>query len=258
MGRNPVCYNYRATLISDRSCLKPVDTLRFANWLHNGQPGLVTPVPQDLNSTEDGSYYLNGAMSYSDLIAVTRKANATWVIPTEDEWYKAAYYDPSKPAGAGYWDYPTKSNTTPINTLLDPDPGNHANFYDSYQTGNGTYTIGSPYFRTAVGAFTNSGSPYGTFDQGGNIYEWTEANVFGARGLRGGSYYRTSNGLHAYYRYYYGPTFETCEFGFRVASVPEPGSRAMLAAVAVMALLYWWRRHAGSAGVPPAKKLCQD
>src|SRR3989339_424782 len=28
MGRNPACYNYRATLISSRSCLKPVDTLR--------------------------------------------------------------------------------------------------------------------------------------------------------------------------------------------------------------------------------------
>jgi hypothetical protein len=28
MGRNPVCYSYRATLISYRSCLKPLDTFR--------------------------------------------------------------------------------------------------------------------------------------------------------------------------------------------------------------------------------------
>jgi predicted DNA-binding protein YlxM (UPF0122 family) len=29
MGRNPECYNYRATLISYRSCLKPIDTFRL-------------------------------------------------------------------------------------------------------------------------------------------------------------------------------------------------------------------------------------
>ncbi len=32
-GRRPVYYNYRATLISYRSCLKPIDTLRGANAL---------------------------------------------------------------------------------------------------------------------------------------------------------------------------------------------------------------------------------
>jgi hypothetical protein len=33
MGRNPVCYNYRATLISFRSCLKPLDTFRFLKFV---------------------------------------------------------------------------------------------------------------------------------------------------------------------------------------------------------------------------------
>ena len=82
------------------------DAARFCNWLKNNQP--ATHV-EDSSTTEDGSYYLNGATSRSALMAVTRKANATWVIPTENEWYKAAYYDPNKPGGAGYWDYPTKS-----------------------------------------------------------------------------------------------------------------------------------------------------
>jgi formylglycine-generating enzyme required for sulfatase activity len=35
--------------------------------------------------------------------------------------------------------------------------------------------IGSPYYRMNVGEFENSDSPYGTFDQGGNIWEWNEA-----------------------------------------------------------------------------------
>ncbi len=71
------------------------DAARFANWLHNGQPGFVgydensdaifNPVPQDENSTEDGSYELNGAIDDTALIATTRESDATWVIPTENE-----------------------------------------------------------------------------------------------------------------------------------------------------------------------------
>ena len=73
--------------------------------------------------------------------------------------------------GAGYWDYPTKSNTVPSNVGSDgyTDPGNHANYW------NNGYTLGSPYYRTNVGEFENSASAYGTFDQGGNVWEWNEA-----------------------------------------------------------------------------------
>ena len=53
------------------------DAARFANWLHNGQPTGA----QDLTTTEDGPYYLNGATSDEDLLAVTREDEATWVIP---------------------------------------------------------------------------------------------------------------------------------------------------------------------------------
>ena len=149
------------------------DAARFANWLHNGQPTGA----QDLSTTEDGSYFLDGAMTDAELLAVTRKANATWVIPSEDEWYKAAYHKNDGVTG-NYWDYPTSSNSVPINVLGDPtDPGNNATYYDYYGTGTGGYTIGSPYYRTEVGAHENSDSPYGTFDQGGNVWEWNEANT---------------------------------------------------------------------------------
>lgn len=39
------------------------DACRFANWLNNGQPGLVTPVAQDDNSTEDGAYDMSRGSS---------------------------------------------------------------------------------------------------------------------------------------------------------------------------------------------------
>ena len=42
----------------------------------------------------------------------------------------------------------------------------------------------------------------------------------------------------------YYPTDESDSTGFRVASVPEPGSIIMLAGIAVTALLYWWRKRA--------------
>jgi hypothetical protein len=72
--------------------------------LHNGQPW----GHQDSTTTEDGSYLSNGAVTDAALLAVTRKANATWVLPTLDEWYKAAYYKGGS-TNAGYWLYPTGS-----------------------------------------------------------------------------------------------------------------------------------------------------
>ena len=187
------------------------DAARFANWLHNGQPTGV----QDLSTTEGGSYYLNGATSNTELLAVVRELEATWVIPSEDEWYKAAYHCNDGVTG-NYYDYPTSSDTVPSKDLAGPDSGNNATFNDS------GYTIGSPYYRTEAGAHENSESPCGTFDQGGNVFEWNEAILYSSfRGLRGGSFSSTGVDLHAALRnYYYYPTDEIGYFGFRVAEVP--------------------------------------
>jgi formylglycine-generating enzyme required for sulfatase activity len=141
---------------------------------------------------------------------------------------------------ATYFDYPTVSNTAPSNTL--PDPGNHANFYDSFGTGNNNYTIGSPYYRTEAGVFLNSASPYGTFDQGGNVFEWNETKVIStSRGLRGGSFDGNSYYLKASNRYYITPTLEDYGMGFRVAStIPEPST--LLLVIAAFATLLTVRR----------------
>ena len=54
----------------------------------------------------------------------------TYFIPSENEWYKAAYYDPTLNGGTGgYWTYPTKTNTAPVN-ILSSIGTNNANFYD--------------------------------------------------------------------------------------------------------------------------------
>jgi len=176
---------------------------------------------QDLTTTEDGSYYLNGAISQREFMAVTRKTNALYVIPTEDEWYNAAYHKKDGVTG-NYWDYPTGSDAVPSNDSVDPDPGNNANFDQS------GYTIGSPYYRTEAGEFEDSESPYGTFDQGGNVWEWNEAIVGELyRGLRGGSFGDGSvNYLRASARTYIliYPTDEPDFVRFRVCEVFGPVS----------------------------------
>ncbi|HUT10428.1 MAG TPA: SUMF1/EgtB/PvdO family nonheme iron enzyme [Thermoguttaceae bacterium] len=228
--------SYSYTVAPDREN-RPVnyvswgDAARFANWLHNGQPTGA----QGNGTTEDGAYVLNGAMSQSTLMAIMRQSDATWFLPTENEWYKAAYHKNDGIAG-NYFDYPTASDAVPSNGLIDPDPGNNANFFQ-----NG-YTIGGPYWTTEVGEFENSASPYGTFDQGGNLWEWNES-VYTAglsRGLRGGDWYYDSAYPRATFRSNNNPPYENAYIGFRVASVPEPGSIALLVFGLITGLV-WWR-----------------
>jgi formylglycine-generating enzyme required for sulfatase activity len=188
------------------------DATRFANWLHNGQGGAGT--------TEYGAYTLT-----ADGIAnntITRNAGAQWAITSEDEWYKAAYHDKTAGLEATYFDYPTSSNTAPGQDMADAS-GNNANYY----TAPYVYPIDWPYFTTLVGEFQNSDSPYGTFDQGGNVEEWNEAIIDGySRGMRGGSflYY-----LHAADRNFTDPSNESYASGFRVSQVPEPATMGLLA-----------------------------
>ena len=223
--RSGVSGNY-SYMVADEWANRPVnnvswgDAARYVNWLANGR----RIGAQDATTTEDGSYYLNGARTSAQLQAVTRKQNATFVIPTEDEWYKAAYHKNDGITG-NYWDYPTRGNAVPSNDLLHPDPGNNANFYDYLD-----YTLGGPYWRTEVGALGNSPSPYGTFDQGGNVCEWTETLLLGwARGVRGGSFLTGSGPLRGQEWKYSDPANENDSFGFRIARVPEPVTLGLLA-----------------------------
>ena len=159
------------------------DAARFANWMHNGQPAGL----QDLSTTEDGSYFVNGLHEFNegDLEDVVRNPGATWVIPTEDEWYKAAFHK-NDGVTANYNNVPTGTVNNVSNQVIDPDPGNNATFHIGFDN----ETLGPPYWRTEVGEHENSESPYGTFDQGGNVQEWTEAvPERGIRRLRGGSFF---------------------------------------------------------------------
>ncbi len=188
------------------------DAARFCNWLHNGQPSGA----QDLTTTEDGSYYLDGEVGGAGLALIVRETDATWVIPTEDEWYKAAYHK-NDGVTVNYFDYPTSSDSLPSNHVVEPDPGNSANFYYL------TFTLDGPFWRTEIGEFENSASPYGTYDQGGNVWEWNDSLVTeSTRMLRGGSFGDGGQdiGLRAACRDQgTAPLTENFHIGFRVARV---------------------------------------
>ena len=176
------------------------DALRFANWLHNGVPN----GPQDSYTTEDGAYDMDGDPN------LPRNAGAKVWLLSEDEWYKAAYHKNDGITG-NYWEYPTGTDSMPSNDLIEPDPGNNATYWD------GDYTIDFPYYMTEVGEFENSGSPYDTFDQGGNVWEWNEAIIGANRGLRGTAFNNDGEPLRASVRHSFPPTGEVCYVGFRVA-----------------------------------------
>lgn len=214
-------YSYSiASDLADRpvNCVSYWDACRFANWLSNGQGN---------GSTETGAYTLGGYKGI-DGRAIQRNAGATWAVTSEDEWYKAAYYKGGS-TSAGYWLYPTSSNAAPGQDMADAS-GNNANYY----TAPYAYPIDSGRYFTAGGEFQDSDSPYGTFDQGGNVWEWNEAVTsisggYAYRGLRGGSFLSNSSDLRALSRGYNEPSYELGYFGFRVSYVPEPSSIIALA-----------------------------
>ena len=221
------------------------DSARFVNWLHNGQPiGL-----QAAGTTETGAYTLTGNTGFP-----TRNANWIYGLPSENEWYKAAYYQPASAGGDtdNYWLYPTASNVQPNSRNGSASDPNSANFYrdDNIANGfNGGYavnnsaTVPTPNALTDVGAFSLAGSFYGTFDQGGNVREWDDAIDIeeGGRGLRGGSWSLNENGLRASIRSGLDPVFEGGDMGFRVVMVPEPSVVSCMALG--MAMLAWKRKR---------------
>ncbi len=218
------------------------DAARFANWITNGQPTGA----QGAGTTETGSYTLNGATSNAALNAVTRNANGRYFIPSESEWYKAAYYDPTK-GGSNYYLYPMRTDAVPFSDqppgATSPNPAFAGNFYNNDGSANGYndgYAVSSTTFPsgnalTDVGAYTSALSYYGTFDQGGNLHEWNEALISGSfRGLRGGSWNNFEDSLRASNRYADNPTIEINIVGFRVSEVPEPATVGLLALGGVM------------------------
>jgi len=195
------------------------DAARFTNWLHNGQ----RTGSQNASTTEDGAYTLNGAISGN---AIARNVGATVWLPTENEWFKAVYYDPTHMSGAGgYWLHANQSNSMTSNSIGVPGA---ANYYDGdYAVTQSLSYSSSQNYLTDVGAYgLDSQSYYGLNDMAGNVWEWNDldAESGSSRALRGGSWAFPVEHLRSSGRGVYDPSTEDSNLGFRVASIPEPSA----------------------------------
>jgi len=223
----PGNYKYRTINNDGDSADRPItyvswlDAARFANWMGNGQPS----GPQNNSTTENGAYNLKqnkGQAPERNAINPNTGQAPFFFLPTEDQWYKAAYFSPELNDAGGYYLYATQSNTAPTNT---PSTGgsneaNLANNFIFYTTQSKVYDPLTNYL-TDAGTFSQSRSFYGTTDQAGLVYEWNDLNATPSplRGLRGGYWF--SAGQSAVSTTYSISTIdrESSDAGFRIAAV---------------------------------------
>ena len=196
------------------------EAARFVNWL-NTSKGYQAAYLFD----GSGNFQLwSSARAAGDNLF--RHKNAHFFLPSVDEWYKGAYYDPSKAGGAGYWNFPTGSDEAP--TIVTGGTSGAVTFWSTSQ---------------GPADITNAGSlsPYGTMAQGGNAWEWNESafdyinnDATEVRAHRGGSWDGSWSEMHAAISWVGGfPTTDDdslIDVGFRVAMIPEPSSLSLLLA----------------------------
>jgi formylglycine-generating enzyme required for sulfatase activity len=173
------------------------EAAQFCNYLTSGDKNLGA-YQWSGNNTNPGDF------EGIDRDSAVSTYGITYVIPTEDEWYKAAYY-----TGSGYSTYANGTDTAPIEDV-DSNYG--------WESGAQPWDVGS-----------GTEEQNGTYDMMGNVWECNETLVHDFyRGLRG-TYCEgadedlRSSGLFSLY-----PHHEDYSSGFRVASVPEPCSLVLL------------------------------
>jgi hypothetical protein len=191
---------------------------RYANWLHNGkvneawafQSGAYE-VPQLGNDPE---YYPNGALE--------RSPDAKYWIPSEDEWVKAVYWDPSKDGVGGYWPYPNGTDVPLVPGL----------------PGEGDTPVGLGLdVNIPIGSYPDTMTPWGLLDASGGWLEMTDTAESGlAARTWGSSNASPSDGDSLTINSMGHRRLTTEGAGLRLATnVPTPGSLVTLGCAVVFA-----------------------
>ena len=195
-----------ATSVSWNECA------RYVNWLNirEGHQPAYKFTTSGVN--DDITLWSSSEAWQTDGENLFRHKDAKYFLPSKDEWYKAAYYK-SGSTSAGYWSYPTGSNTSPT------------------AVASGTAADTAVYGGQSGPADVDQAgglSPYGTMGQGGNANEWNETAFDGnndsaveVREGGGGSYASGNGSLLASIRGQFDRSIQINSLGFRIAKV-EP------------------------------------
>jgi len=197
------------------------EAARFVNWL-NTSTGYAAAYKFDPSATgvnDNISLWRVGDAGY-DASNPYRNSLAKYVLPSYNEWYKAAYYNPS----ISYYYNFTNGDTDP--TAVASGTAANTAVYK---------VLSGPADVDQAGGL----SSYGVMGLGGNVLEWEESpfnlnlasiSNSSVRGRRGGHWDSTSLHLLSSSRYPREPYLEDNSAGFRVVSlsssappaVPEP------------------------------------
>lgn len=209
-------YEYTVVEGFENSPLRSINfysSVRFVNWLTNGQPTGV----QDASTTESGVYELGGVTN-PDITTIERNEAAFlaggYALPTFDEWYKAAYYQPAGEGGDSdnYWLYPTSSNDVPVDGV------------DAWFDGHGA----------PLDVRSFQPNFWGVSDLGGNVTEWSESATRGnitKRARLGGRFNGPADASELAATSFLTqtpPQFSFAVMGFRVVAIPEPSTIALI------------------------------
>jgi formylglycine-generating enzyme required for sulfatase activity len=217
-----------------RGAAKPATSIswneaaRFVNWLNTSTGNQAAYKFADGSAVNDNiQLWTSGEAGYDENNKY-RNSLAKYFLPSYNEWYKAAYYDPNKSGVGigGYYDYTTGSDTAPTAVASGTGIGRNGNNEAVHNGQSGPADVNQ------AGGL----SPYGVMGLGGNVFEWEESSLDRAngngdsrRGRRGGSWSGPTSWLSSSDRYDASPDTGNDDFGFRVASlssdvaaVPEP------------------------------------
>jgi formylglycine-generating enzyme required for sulfatase activity len=193
------------------------EAARFVNWLNTSTGGFAAYKFTTAGVNDNIALWTAADTLDYNAANPYRSKRARYVLPSNSEWYKAAYYDPNARI---YWDFPNGSNAAPT-AVASGTTSNTAVYNRPTSLFNGPADVDQ------AGGL----SPYGVMGLGGNVWEWLESpfnftniSSTSSRVWRGGVWLGPSSNLHSAVLGNGNPNKETAGDGFRVASVPEPSS----------------------------------
>jgi formylglycine-generating enzyme len=204
------------------------ESARFINWLNitSGYSPAYKFVNSPQNADQVFVLWEAGDIGYNPNNPF-RNTLSHYFLPSADEWYKAAYFNPN----SGTYSRFANSMAVPPVAVSSSNIANTA-VYDQQSSDAGPAEV----------LFAGGPSAFGTIGQGGNVNEWHETErdltndtPFAARLVRGGAWYSHSLEMSTSRYSTLGPLGNYYHTGFRVASVPEPNSLPLLLGYCILA-----------------------